>query len=357
MKLLWFNLRTDIRRQGLAFAIDWLNTFAEHVEQIDVITMHAGDYQRRDNVRVYSVGKEKGYNELRRFVEFYRILFSLLIHNKYDACFAHMMPLFAAMAAPFLRAHKIPLVLWYTHKSITLILRLATLFANRVITASKESFRIPTQKVRIIGHGIDTDKFTPAEKVKTSNGQFTVLTVTRLSPIKRVDLLIKAVALLRLQRPELSFCLKIVGGPLTDRDHLYVAELEKQVKQYQLRDSIVFTGSIPFQEIVPHYQQADCFINMSETGSIDKTVLEAMSCGIAVIVNPVFIRVLDREFARKWVINWDAQKISDRLQLLATMSASERQRLGIKLRAIVVRDHRLNDLCRNILREIEIIIK
>ena len=357
MKLLWFNLRTDIKRQGLAFAIDWLNTFAEHVEQIDVITMHVGAYQGRYNVRVYSVGKEKGYSELRRFIEFYRILFHLLIHNKYDACFAHMMPLFAAMAAPLLRVYKVPLVLWYTHKSINLILRLATLFASRVMTASKESFRIQTEKIRIIGHGIDTDKFTPSEKIKTSNGQFTVLTVTRLSPIKRVDLLIKAVALLRLRRPELSICLKIVGGPLTGRDHFYVAELEKQVKQYHLQDSTVFAGSIPFRDIVHHYQQADCFVNMSETGSIDKSVLEAMSCGIAVIVNPVFTRVLGREFARKWVINWDVQKLSDRLQLLATMSASERQRLGLKLREIVVRDHKLNDLCRKILREIEIITK
>ena len=102
LRLLWFNLATDADATGQGFTTDWLNALAPHCDQIDVLTMRAGRLALDDKVRVYSVGKEKGYTELRRAVEFYRLLSRLLRENDYDACFAHMQPLFAVMGAPLL---------------------------------------------------------------------------------------------------------------------------------------------------------------------------------------------------------------------------------------------------------------
>jgi glycosyltransferase involved in cell wall biosynthesis len=357
LKLLWFNLRVDKNRPGLAFAIDWLNTVAEQVDQIDVITMDAGNYEVRQNVRVYSVGKEKGYSELRRAIEFYRILGRLVIHQRYNACFAHMMPLFAVMAAPLLHLRHIPIILWYTHKSVTLLLRLATLLVDRVVTASPESFRIHSSKVRVIGHGIDPDRFVPKTHESSLPRPFTVLTVNRLSPVKRVDLLINAVALLCQKKPELSICLKIVGGPLIDRDRTYVAELQRQVEQYQLQDRVIFVGSVPFQDVLLYYQEADCFVNMSETGSVDKAVLEAMSCGIVVVVNPIFSGILGPELAKTLVVDWNAEQLCDRLLLIISLSELDRCQLGKRLRDIVVHDHNLSGLCDKLMDEFRQISK
>jgi glycosyltransferase involved in cell wall biosynthesis len=314
--------------------------------------MCIGDYQVRENVRVYSVGKEKGYSEPRRAIEFYRILIHLLLQHRYDACFAHMMPLFAVMAAPLLRLRKVPILLWYTHKSVTLTLRLATLLVNRVVTASRESFRINSPKVRVIGHGIDTNTFVPRKNGSSQDRPFTILTVSRLSRIKRIDLVIEAIACLQQQRPELPICLKIVGGPLTENDQKYVAELQQLVEQYGVQETVDFVGSISFQAIVAYYQQADCFVSLSETGSVDKAVLEAMSCEVPVIVNPVFAGVLGGELATKLVIDRDPEQLCDRLLLIASLSKKERRTLGKQLRAIVIRDHTLNSLCQKILHEI-----
>ena len=140
-RLLLFNLATDADDSALGFAILWIAELAKHTAHIDIITMRAGRYDLPEHVRVYSVGKEKGYNEFRRFIEFYRILFRLLRQNRYDGCFAHMMPLFVVMAAPILRLNKIPIVLWYAHRSDTLILRLATFFAHRIVTVSYTHLR------------------------------------------------------------------------------------------------------------------------------------------------------------------------------------------------------------------------
>ena len=72
-RLLLFNLATDADDVALGFAISWITELSKHVKAIDVITMRVGRYALPENVCVYSVGKEKGYSEPRRFIEFYRI--------------------------------------------------------------------------------------------------------------------------------------------------------------------------------------------------------------------------------------------------------------------------------------------
>jgi glycosyltransferase involved in cell wall biosynthesis len=353
VRLLLFNLATDADDPILGFTTRWITALAERVEQIDVVTMRVGRVDVPDNVRVYSVGKEKGYSEPRRVIEFYRILGQLLASKHYDACFAHMMPLFVVMASPLLRLKNIPVVLWYTHKSVTWMLRFATFSVERVVTASQESFRIPSRKVRVIGHGIDTEQFIPRKDSSSFHQPFTILTVGRLSPIKRVDLLIKAVALLHEQKPEFSLCLIIVGEPLIDSDRAYQAKLKELVKQYNLQDVVIFAGSVSNQEVITFYQKASCFVNMSETGSVDKAVLEAMSCAVPVVANPIFSDVIGEDLAREWIVNWDAKELCDRLLLLTSISEQELYEIGRKLRSIVVKNHGLYKLCTKILCELK----
>ena len=146
MNLLLFNLKTDSSDSVLGFTTAWIRELAKQVDHISVITMCTGKIEVPDNVEVFSLGKEKGYSEPHRALRFYRLLFKILKSRKIDACFAHMTPLFAAMAGPFLKLKSIPQVLWYTHKSVTLTLRLGVFFSDTVLTASDGSFRVSTPK-------------------------------------------------------------------------------------------------------------------------------------------------------------------------------------------------------------------
>jgi glycosyltransferase involved in cell wall biosynthesis len=229
----------------------------------------------------------------------------------------------------------------------------ATLLVDGVVTSSKEGFRIPSSKMRIIGQGIEITRFVPEDGEDSPDRPFTILSLGRLSPVKRVDLLIEAVAVLRRKKPEFPLHVKIVGGPVTDRDQDYLAELTQQVKQHQLQDIIAFEGRVPFPKVVPYYQQSDCFVDMSETGSLDKTVLEAMSCGVAVIVNPTFTKVIGTPLAETWVIEREVDLLCDRILHLVSMPRAEQRKLGEQLRAIVVRDHGLTQLCEKIVHELE----
>ena len=195
MRLLLFNLATDADDPILGFTTRWIQALAQRVEFIHVITMRAGRIEVPENVRVYSVGKEKGYSKPRRAVEFYRHLFRILRNDRIDVCFSHMIPIFTVLAAPVLKVKRIPIVTWYAHPSLTWVLKLAHHLSDRMVTSVATAYPYRKDKVVVIGQGIDTDLFcpdgTPPEEPPM------ILCVGRLSHVKDHPTLIRAAALLR----------------------------------------------------------------------------------------------------------------------------------------------------------------
>jgi len=124
-----------------------------------------------------------------------------------------MQPLFATLGAPLLKLYSVPLTLWYAHKSVTLRLRLAERAADHVVTPTPESFRLPSRKLRVVGHGVDIERFVPAPR--PPNPVFQIVTVGRLTPIKRTEDLIEAARLLASDPEAPPCCVRLVGDSLT----------------------------------------------------------------------------------------------------------------------------------------------
>lgn len=336
LRLLWFNLATDADAPVQGFATDWINALAPRCAAIDVLTMRAGRIAVADNVRVFSVGKEKGYGEARRAVEFYRILPRLLRENHYDACFAHIQALFAMMSAPLLKPRRIPITLWYAHKAVTPRLRLAEKLVDYVVTASPESFRIESAKTRVIGHGIDTAQFTPAE---SPTGQFTILTVSRIAPVKKLETIMQAARLLA--DDGCDFRLRIIGN-VNPQDEAYAQSLRGMAVELGLAQQVEFAGEVPHHQIARAYQQAHLMVNVSGTGAVDKAVLEAMACGVPVIsANEAFESILPDALR----VPLDApDALAAKIRAMMHLAPDARRALGHDLRAVVVRDHSLDHL-------------
>ena len=87
MRILLFNLATDADDPLLGFTTRWIGALAERVEFIHVITMRVGRLEMPANVRVYSVGKEKGYSEPRRAHRVLPVAFSHLTGKPYRCMF------------------------------------------------------------------------------------------------------------------------------------------------------------------------------------------------------------------------------------------------------------------------------
>ncbi|MBI1282352.1 MAG: glycosyltransferase [Anaerolineaceae bacterium] len=342
MRLLLFNLVTDADDPVLGVMTTWVNALASRCEAVDVITMYRGRLAVAPNVHVYSVGKERGFSEARRAVEFYRILFGLLQRNHYDACFAHIMQVFVVLGAPLLKLYRIPVTLWYAHKATGRTLQIAEKLVDHIVTASPESFRLPSQKVKVIGHGIDTELFKPAPPQPNAR-PFTLISVGRIAPVKRLEIIISAVKALR-EQGQTDVKLLLVGE-VAAQDAAYGDQLRQLTNDYQLTDTVTFTGGMPYEAVAREYQQADVMVNMSATGSMDKAVLEAMACGLPVVTaNEAFKILLGQWEDLLYIPPESPEELSVRLKQLMLMSPDERAALGAALRKLVVEQHSIGHL-------------
>jgi glycosyltransferase involved in cell wall biosynthesis len=352
MRLLLFNLATDAGDPILGFTTRWIQALAKRVESIDVITMRAGRLEVPDNVQVYSVGKEKGYSEPRRVVEFYRHLFRILRENRIDVCFSHMIQIFTVLAAPVLKMKSIPIVTWYAHRQVTTILKLAHHLSDRMVSINESSYPYRHDKFTPLGHGIDTDLFSPdgTEPEKPP----LLLSVGRLSPIKDPITLVEAVHLLRQQGHEVRCALV---GEAPERDKAYAEAVRQRVRELSLDGVVQFVGAIPNDQVVHWYRRCFAHINLCPTGALDKAALEAMACAKpSFVANEGFRETLGRW--ADWLLfqHSNFKDLAQKVQQLLQMSSSEQQVMVTDLRRSVVEQHSLERLADNLVALFETLL-
>jgi glycosyltransferase involved in cell wall biosynthesis len=339
MRLLLFNLVTDLDNPTQGFNTGWIRALARRVEFIHVITMRAGHVEVPGNVRVYSVGKEKGYSEPRRVIEFYRLLFRILRENRIDACFSHMIPIFTILAAPVLRPKSIPLVTWYAHRQVTPTLKLAHHFSDRIISSDEASYPYDKSKFIPVGQGIDTELFSPNSTPLDSPPL--LLSVGRISPIKDLTTLVKAIHLLR-QRGHSFRCAFVGSSP--GRHDAYADEVRHKVQALNLEDSVQFVGPVPNHQLTQWYRRAFAHVNCSPSDhSLDKAVLEAMACGKSSLSSTLGFKETMGKWADRLLFqHGNPGDLAKKIEWLLRLS--DEQTIGMSLRESVVKGHNLEQL-------------
>lgn len=335
MKLLVLTQKVDRDDPILGFFHRWLEEFSRSVDQVTVICLERGKVSLPKNVKVHSLGKEKKTWRVVRLFRFYKYI--LAERHNYDAVFVHMNPEYVILGGLIWKAFRKKIALWYMHKAVNWRLRAALALTDLVFTGSSESFRIPSPKVHVLGHGIDTEYFRPAEKKQIETPperQFRVLSVSRIAPVKDIMTLIRAIQELR-GRATLPVTLMVVGLPVTEADREYLAELKAYIEREDLKQLVRFVGGVGYQDIVKYYQAADVFVNTSQTGSLDKTVLEAMACNTPVLTsNESFRGVLDETY---FFPQGGHRELAGKIELLAL--GDNGQSRGSHLRGSVEREH------------------
>jgi glycosyltransferase involved in cell wall biosynthesis len=271
--------RTDPR---LGFFHRWIEEFARYCEHVEVICLYEGEHSFPANVRVHSLRKEHASATSFQYASrFYKKLFH--VHDSYDAVFVHMNPEYMILGGLWWRLTKKRSALWYLHKSVNMKLRLATFLTNVVLTASKESFRLPSNKVRIVGHGIASEKFAYHEKTPrdTNTDALSVVSIGRISRAKGLSVVLEAAALLAKRRP---VTLTIIGEASSSDDRNYRAELMARAEALRTTLTVEFLGPKTNDAIATLLPTYDFFLHASTgTGSVDKAALEALFCGVPVV--------------------------------------------------------------------------
>jgi glycosyltransferase involved in cell wall biosynthesis len=233
-------------------------------------------------------------------------------------------------------------VLWYAHKSTPWTLRFAMPFIDIVATASSESFRIDSPKVRITGHGIDLGRVS-STRTPSTDGTIRLISTSRIAPVKHVDVLIKA--FLELKRRGVRVSLKAFGRPATADDEEYQASLEKLLRESGVEPGSVLVGAVPNAELPRHRAEADYLVSASSTGSLDKNVLDAAYARVIPISsNDAFEEFFTGFEQYLRYPAGDSNALADRIEALETLSEEEREHIRSTLRERVAKEHSLTTL-------------
>src|SRR3989344_1991125 len=194
LKILIITQKLDMNDSYFGFFHDWISLFSSACEKVIVISLETYKYDLPSNVKVFTLGKEKKNSKIKYLYLLYK--YSFLNRKNYDAVFCHMSPLYVISGWFIWKALNKKIALWYVHRSVDLKLRIATILSNIIFTATPESFRIKNKKVKYMGQAVDIKRFTRIEN-KLSDNILKVITVGRITPIKKLEILIEAVRIIQ----------------------------------------------------------------------------------------------------------------------------------------------------------------
>lgn len=354
LRVLVVTQKVDENDDILGFFCGWLNALAKKINKTYVLALEAKNVDLAKSIELYSLDKENTSNRLNRFLKFNRASWDLCLNKKIDIIFIHMCPEYLFLIFPYAKIARIPIVMWYAHKDINYKLRLAHLLVDKVVSSSKDGFRISSNKLVITGQGINIEKFNPNAKFKVNETKRIILSVGRLSPIKNYETLIEVANILvnYMDIKDLEF--RIIGDIPFESQRGYLVFLKDMVKESKLEDYLKFIGPVTYREIHNYYRNCDLFISTSNTGSLDKSTLEAMSCGKIVLTSNEAFRDCLKIYSDILMFDKnDAYDLANKIIDILKMKAEDKNILACDLREIVVRNHNLNGFVDKILTVIE----
>lgn len=142
-----------------------------------------------------------------------------------------------------------------------------------------------TGRIWVVPNGVDVDKFSmmPREEARRRLGldehKRYLLYVGRLVPVKGLDLLLNAAAIVLKHRPDID--LLLVG------DGYERANLQRLAEQLGIAQRVRFVGSQPHDRIALWMNVGDVFCLLSHKEGLPTVLIEALACGTPVVATAV----------------------------------------------------------------------
>ncbi len=175
------------------------------------------------------------------------------------------------------------------------LIRQAMMSAARVFAVADSlkrhalSLGIDTGKVRVVGNGVDMDKFLylPQSSARRRLGlppeAPVLVSVGGLVERKGFHRVIDCLPELRRAFPDLRYL--IVGGTSAEGD--WEQRLRRQVEAFGLGESVTFLGAQPPEALSAILSSADVFVLATRMEGWANVFLEAMACGLPVVTTRV----------------------------------------------------------------------
>ena len=279
MKLLILTQKVALKDPILGFFHRWIEEFAKNFEKVTVVCLERGEYNL-PGIEVLSLGKEERKSKAEYLSKFYRDIWQE--RSNYDAVFVHMNQEYVLLGWVLWRLMGKKIYLWSNHAEGSILTRMAVWFSNKVFYTSPQSFTARFAKAVQMPVGVDTDFFKPNPSVdRISNS---ILFLGRIAPVKKVIEFVEWFNTL-----DQKFIATVAGSAL-----LQDSEYEKKVKEIT-SPRIKFVGSVNHEQALELYQTHEIYVNKTPVGSFDKTIVEAVACGMKILVDNEAVKDLKPE--------------------------------------------------------------
>jgi glycosyltransferase involved in cell wall biosynthesis len=134
----------------------------------------------------------------------------------------------------------------------------------------------PGLRIEVVPNGVHADRFTPGPITEHTVSR--LISVGRLSVTKRLDLLIKAVEVLKSKG--LTVHLKLVG------DGSQYESLAALIRDLSLDEQVTLSGRIDAHAMPALYRDSDLYVSATLQEGMSNAMLEAMASGLPIVTTP-----------------------------------------------------------------------
>src|SRR3989344_4791427 len=343
MKLLFITQKIDANNTVLGFVHGWLAEFAKRFSHISVICLEKGEYHLPANVSVFSLGKEGGRSQVKYLKNFVRYI--VQNRREYDVVLVHMNQEYILLGGLIWKILGKPIFMWRNHYAGSWLTRIAVAFCTEVFCTSKFSYTAKFRKTVVMPVGVDITLFRPVANV--SRIPNSILFYARISPAKRPNILLEALALL--SSDNVQFSASFYGSPLP-QDTGFFEQLKKKVQDKGLAQKVRFVAGVPHAEGPRVFSAHEIFVNLSPSGMYDKTLFEAAGGECLVVASSLDFKQLAGE--RFSFPQDDSEELAGKLKHLLSLSNAAKQELGRELRILAVEQHSLEMLGKRLYKEL-----
>ncbi len=336
--------KVDMHDPVLGFFHQWIVEFSQRAESVTVICLEKGMYDLPHNVKVFSLGKEKGVSKMHYILRFYRYILMF----RYSSVFVHMNQEYVLLGGVLWRMLGKKIFMWRNHPQGTFLTRLAVMLSHRVFCTSKDSFTKKFKKTKIMPVGVYI-KEVSKEVVRKEN---TILSLGRISPVKNIETIISAFSEMLAERKDIQ--LSIVGSPTKrEVDEDYYKVLQKKTARIP-QEFIQYIPAVSPHETSEFFKRHSVFINATTPGSFDKTIVESMYLG-----TPCFVcQDIWSETSFSYLTEYfyfafnDSHDLAKKVLHFLSLSESEKEKLREDVSSFAKEYHGLSSLIDKIFTEL-----
>ncbi len=152
-------------------------------------------------------------------------------------------------------------------------------FVSQALENAATNLGLTHRNQKVIYNGVDIDIFKPSKELR-SNKLKTIVTITKMNPVKNLGLLLNGFSRLPSDYQDNAELILVGDGPCRQ-------DLEKLTRDLNIESKVHFAGHASHDNVVTYLQKADIFCLSSLSEGLPVAVLEAMACGLPVVATNV----------------------------------------------------------------------